>query len=354
MSPTPRRSLAAAFLAAALAAGAAACSSAPAPRPAPPRPASSTPARAAEVPSSPAPSSPVASKPVASNQAAAQSRPAPPAAHTQRRAGTDAAPVHISLQWADGATFGVGVPVIAHFSRHFSDASALQAATTVTVDGREVSGGSWYFVASHVSGYPIEGHYRLRTYWPAHAHIVVTIAAQGVWAGPGLGFDNGLSLDFHTGAAQTMVVDGRAHTLTLTVDGRRRAVYPVSLGQDGRATYSGIKVVMAHEEKVDMRGPGYFTPGVPWTERLTWSGEYLHSASWNVYNIEHGIDSSHGCTNLRPDDAKALYDELRVGDVVDFVNIQERTSPMPMSDGWADWNVPWSTWVHGGSVPTGA
>jgi lipoprotein-anchoring transpeptidase ErfK/SrfK len=347
MSPNPRRSLAAALLAVALAGGAAACSSAPAARPARSPAASSTQAHAQPPPaSSTAPTT--ATKPPA-----VQSRPAP-AAHTQRRAAADASPVHLSLQWADGKTFGVGVPLIAHFSRRFTDASALQAATSVTVDGRPVSGGSWYFVASSTPGYPVEGHYRLKTYWPAHAHIVVTIAAQGLWAGPGLGFANSLFLDFHTGAAQTMVVDGRAHTLTLTVDGRRRAVYPVSLGQQGRATYSGIKVVMAHEDKVDMRGPGYFTPGVPWTERLTWSGEYLHSASWNVYNIEHGIDSSHGCTNLRPDDAKALYDELRVGDVVDFVNIQEQTTPMPMSDGWADWNLPWSTWVHGGSIPTGA
>ena len=56
-----------------------------------------------------------------------------------------------------------------------------------------------------------------------------------------------------------------------------------------------------------MRGPGYDERGIKYTQRLTYSGEYLHAAPWNIANIEHGVDSSNGCTNLLPTDAQQLY-----------------------------------------------
>ncbi len=65
-----------------------------------------------------------------------------------------------------------------------------------------------------------------------------------------------------------------------------------------------------------MTGPGYDECGIKYTQRLTYGGEYLHSAPWNVYNITHGVDSSNGCTNLLPTDAQKLYGMLEIGDVV--------------------------------------
>ena len=52
----------------------------------------------------------------------------------------------------------------------------------------------------------------------------------------------------------------------------------------------------------------YYECGIKFDQRLTYDGEYLHSAPWNVYNITHGIDSSNGCTNLLPADAQKLYE----------------------------------------------
>jgi lipoprotein-anchoring transpeptidase ErfK/SrfK len=101
---------------------------------------------------------------------------------------------------------------------------------------------------------------------------------------------------------------------------------------------------------ISMRGPGYYDPHVKFTQRLTYGGEYLHAAPWNTYNINHGIDSSNGCTNLHPNDAKTLYDFLRIGDVVEYPNANG--PQMTMGAGYGDWNVNWAEWQSGGALAT--
>jgi lipoprotein-anchoring transpeptidase ErfK/SrfK len=99
-----------------------------------------------------------------------------------------------------------------------------------------------------------------------------------------------------------------------------------------------------------MRGPGYYECHIKYTQRLTYGGEYLHSAPWNTYNIDHGIDSSNGCTNMHDADAKTLYHFLEVGDVVIYPNANGPA--MQLGSGYGDWNVPWRVWVKGGLIPT--
>jgi lipoprotein-anchoring transpeptidase ErfK/SrfK len=107
---------------------------------------------------------------------------------------------------------------------------------------------------------------------------------------------------------------------------------------------------MEKGDSICMSGPGYRQCGVKYTQRLTYGGEYLHSAPWNMPNIKRGVDSSNGCTNLDPTAAQTLYKVLEVGDVVSYPNA---AGPMvDLSSGYGDWNVPWSTWLTGGLVPT--
>ncbi len=259
------------------------------------------------------------------------------------------APVHIQLKFSDGSQFGVGIPVIAFFSKAITDASALQAVTTVKINGAPVTGGAWYFepVAGH-PGYPIEGDYRLQNYWPAHSSIFVSIPAKGLSAGTGLVFDDSLTSSFSTGPANIATVDNTTHKLTLVTDGKVEGVYPVSLGSAATPTLRGIKVIMEKGRDISMTGPGYYDPHVKFTQRLTYGGEYLHSAPWNISNIDNGVNSSNGCTNLLPSNAIKLYGLLEVGDVVRYPNADG--PPMAMGDGYGDWNVPWSLWLTGGAV----
>jgi lipoprotein-anchoring transpeptidase ErfK/SrfK len=258
-------------------------------------------------------------------------------------------PVHIQLKFSDGSQFGVGIPVIAFFSRKISDATALQNATTVKINGKKVNGGHWYFepVTGH-PGYPIEGDYRLRNYWPAHSSIFVDIPVKGMSAGPGLAFDDSLTSSFATGAANIATVDNNSHKLTLMTDGHFEGTYPVSLGLPDTPTSRGIKVIMEKGVDICMSGPGYYECHIKYDQRLTYGGEYLHSAPWNIKHIKAGINSSNGCTNLLPADAQKLYGILEIGDVVQYPNANGPA--MTMGAGYGDWNVPWALWLTGGDV----
>jgi lipoprotein-anchoring transpeptidase ErfK/SrfK len=258
--------------------------------------------------------------------------------------------VHVSLLNADHSVVGVGMPVIAYFTKPISDASAFAHATTLTVNGKPAIG-AWYFERTADPGHPIEGHFRMSSYWPAESKIHIALPVGGLSAGKNLAFDDSLTLDFSTGPAQIVTVDDAHHSLALSRDGRTIEKAPVSLGAQMTPTRRGIKVIMEKGKDISMKGPGYYDPHVKWTQRLTYDGEYLHAAPWNSYNIEHGIDTSNGCTNLTDSDAKRLYATLRVGDVVDYPNASG--PKMSLGDGYGDWNVPWSTWLTGGAVPTG-
>jgi hypothetical protein len=89
---------------------------------------------------------------------------------------------------------------------------------------------------------------------------------------------------------------------------------------------------------------------VQYAQRLTYGGEYLSAAEWNVANIKKGVNTSGGGTNLLPADAKKLFNLLQIGDPVEYVNTGG--TPMQLASGYGDWNVPWKVWLTGGLVPT--
>jgi lipoprotein-anchoring transpeptidase ErfK/SrfK len=259
-------------------------------------------------------------------------------------------PVHIKVLNSDGVQYGVGMPVIAFFSKKISSGKELQDATTATVNGHPVKG-AWYFeYSNYYKGYPIEAHWRPQNYWPAHSHVHVAIPAKGLSAGKGLSYDDSLTLDFSIGARNISVVNDATHKITVTSDGKTKWVFPVSLGATNTPTAHGIKVIMEKGRSICMSGPGYSECGVKYTQRLTYGGEYLHSAPWNTSNIANGVDSSNGCTNMYDQDAKTLYHFLEVGDVVDYPNANGPA--MQLGAGYGDWNLNWGTWQTGGLVST--
>jgi lipoprotein-anchoring transpeptidase ErfK/SrfK len=262
------------------------------------------------------------------------------------------APVHVSAFEGDGMTYGVGMPIIVYFSEKITDGSAFRKAVTVTVNG-EPADGAWYFEPSQRSNFALEAHYRLQQYWPAHASIKVDMPIEGTSAGPGLVFDDDLSLSVDTGAAQVAQVDGRADTMTITSDGRPVKTLQVSLGKATTPTYLGTAVVMAKSNPEEMKSDPGETPAydieVPWSVRVTNSGEFIHDAYWNG---EIGSENlSHGCTNLSPADAQWYYGFAQIGDPVTWTNTGT-SKVIPVGDGWGDWNLDWATWSAGGQVPT--
>jgi len=279
-------------------------------------------------------------------------------------AGPVGKPVRVSSAvLSDGSQVGVGMPIIVLLSRPIKDARGFAKATTVRVNGKIVHG-AWYFERKYGDkGHPIEADYRPRTYWPGHAHIHFELRTHHVSAGKGLYFANRLSLDFTTGASNILTVNDATHRLTVVSDGKQwpnsSTTFPVSLGASNTPTKRGIKVIMEKGLSICMHGPGYDECGIKYTQRLTYDGEYLHSAPWNCTgspgctgpgNNIGRADSSNGCTNLTPTDAKKLYDFLEIGDVVQYPNASGPL--MGLGDGYGDWNVPWPQWQTGGLYRT--
>jgi lipoprotein-anchoring transpeptidase ErfK/SrfK len=275
-------------------------------------------------------------------------------------------PVHVSTFEGDDETFGVGMAVIALFSVAPTDAAAFEKAATVAVNGKPATG-SWFWQDSTVPGYPTEALYREKDFWPAHSTIDVNLPVKGLSAGTGLQYDDSLTLTFTIGAAHVSHVDNAQHMMTVTSDDKVVKNVPISLGYANTPTYDGVKVVMGKGSvkpgthtplpngTVEMKSDPGESPSydlmVPWSVRVTNSGEFVHAASWNGKNIG-SVNTSHGCTNLNPADAEWFYNFSVLGDVVDYPDANPAGTVQPSWDGWGWWNVPWSEWTRGGQLAT--
>jgi lipoprotein-anchoring transpeptidase ErfK/SrfK len=280
-----------------------------------------------------------------------------PATETSSPSGP-ATNVHVSSLQSDGATYGVGMPIVLLFSPQPTDSTEFTKAVKVTVDGRQADGAWFWSQPTHdeVVSHTYEAHYRMPTYWPAHSHIHVDVPIKGLSAGNGLVYSGALtSLDFSIGAKHVSTVDGHAERMLVYSDNKLVKRIRVSLGAAKTPTYTGVKVVMQKGEDapssnkprpdgaVRMVGPGY-DEIVDWSVRVTRSGEYVHSAPWN--GLIGRTSTSNGCTNLFPDTAKWFYNFARLGDVVTYQNTGGTL--MPSWDGFGDWNVSWPQWQQGG------
>jgi lipoprotein-anchoring transpeptidase ErfK/SrfK len=267
--------------------------------------------------------------------------------------------VHVTALENDGATYGVGMPIVLYFSPVPTDARAFEKATTVTVNGAPVDG-AWYWeqpTADEVKGHIVEAHYRTKGYWPPNSTIHVATPIGGLSAGKGLAYSGKLSsLDYKIGDAHVSTVDANGLRMRVTSNGRLVNTFEVSLGKASTPTFNGIKIVMQKGEDVPgtntlrpngtvmMSGPHYTNDPVEWSVRITRSGEYVHAAPWN-----NGIglrSTSNGCTNLHTADGKWFYGFSQIGDVVEYSNTDGNA--MPSWDGLGDWNLLWSQWQRGG------
>lgn len=267
---------------------------------------------------------------------------------TSPKTDVNAKPVHISSLESDGSQWGIGMPIILWFNVAPTSSVDFVKNTHVTVNGQPATG-AWFWQKSSHPGAAIEAHYREQGFWPGHATIQVTFPPAGTSAGSGLAFDGKLtSLTMRTGPALIGEVNGATSKLTVQEDGKQVAVFPVALGAPNTPTLEGTKLVMYKGRNERMIGSGY-NEIVPWSMRLTNSGEYLHAAAWNIPNVKAGRPSSNGCTNMLPADAQRLFGMVEYGDPFIYTNIPgNNVKKTPSWDGYGDWNLNWSTWKQGG------
>lgn len=252
-----------------------------------------------------------------------------------------------SISPLHGQTVGVGMPIVVRFTEEVADRAAVESALTVTSEKPVV--GSWSWVSD------TEVHYRPQEYWPAYNDVELDVRLRGVAAGDGVWGMKNRTVRFSTGASMVSVVDVDRLTLTVFRNGKKARVIPVSTGKAGFLTRNGTKVVLEkHVLKVmDARtigispgDPEYYRLDVPYALRVTWSGEFVHSAPWSV-GSQGRENVSHGCVGMAPSNAIWLYNRSSVGDIVKVVGSPRQLEP---GNGYTDWNVSWEDWVAGSAL----
>ena len=78
----------------------------------------------------------------------------------------------------------------------------------------------------------------------------------------------------------------------------------------GRATATGTYYIKEHRRDYTMKGDDYETFVKCWV-RITWTGTGFHPATWQPWSrwskTLYKTRGSHGCLNLKPDDAETIY-----------------------------------------------
>jgi lipoprotein-anchoring transpeptidase ErfK/SrfK len=239
---------------------------------------------------------------------------------------------------------GIGQPIIVRTNRSVSTAPQRQdteAALQVKVNGKPATG-AWHWVSG------TELHYREQGFWPANSQITVTVGLSDLHLATGVWGTGDRVVSFRTGRSFVMAISDATHQMAVTQNGALVRTIPVSMGRPGYETRSGIKTIMSHERTVRMTsasygGADYYNEIVHDAERLTNSGEYIHSAPWSVADQGHR-NVSHGCVNVSPANAAWLFTSTLVGDPV--ITTGTNRGVEPGNGTGADWDIPWNQWAN--------
>jgi lipoprotein-anchoring transpeptidase ErfK/SrfK len=107
-------------------------------------------------------------------------------------------------------------------------------------------------------------------------------------------------------------VDLSSQTVTAYEGKEEVNSFLVSTGVSAHPTVTGRFHIYVKYRYTDMAGPGYYLPDVPYTMYFH-EGYGLHGTYWH-HNF--GTPMSHGCVNLRTEDAAWLFDWAEVGTLV--------------------------------------
>jgi lipoprotein-anchoring transpeptidase ErfK/SrfK len=193
--------------------------------------------------------------------------------------------------------------------------------------------------------------WRPRDFWVPGTRVTVSAPLHGVQTGDDKWVARDDGTTFTVGSAMVSTVDMQAHTMTVRQGGQVVRTFKVSTGKPGPETETryGTKVIISRERQVVMDSatvgipkgaPGYYKLTADWSMRLTWTGEYIHSAPWSV-GAQGEANVSHGCTNMAPADAQWMFEHSRVGDVVKFTGSNR---PFRPTEGIGVWTFSYDQW----------
>ncbi|MFD6426933.1 Ig-like domain-containing protein [Streptomyces sp. NPDC060198] len=254
----------------------------------------------------------------------------------------------------DGSTVGVGMPVSINFNKAITDKAAVQAGITVTSSSGQEVVGHW-FNSQRLDLRPED-------YWTGGSTVTLKLALDGVEGADGVFGVQQKTVTFKVGRNQVSTVDAKAHTMTVTQDGKTIKTIPISAGSPDNPTYNGQMVISEKYKETRMDGATvgftdddgkgeYDIKDVPHAMRLSNSGTFVHGNYWGSSSIFGSANTSHGCVGLQDvkgagdadQPAAWFYNHSLIGDVVIVKNSPDKTiSP---DNGLNGWNMSWSEWT---------
>ena len=234
-------------------------------------------------------------------------------------------------------TYGVGMPIILKFSRPITDRRAVERSLRLWTSRPVV--GAWYWDGDATL------YFRPRSYWPAHTRVRFVGYLNGIEVSPGVYGTHTLRQSFVIGRSLIAVASTRTHHVRIYLNRRPFANWPISTGRSGDDTPNGTYLTIEKQNPAHMKGPGYDIQ-VPWSVRFTWSGAYLHDASWSV-GEQGSTNVSHGCVNLSPAHAKTYYQLAVPGDPV---TISGSPRGGTWDNGWTVWFLSWRKLLRGSAL----
>jgi lipoprotein-anchoring transpeptidase ErfK/SrfK len=246
----------------------------------------------------------------------------------------------------NGGVVGVGMPVIVQFdSAVVTKAQRAEVEKRAKVTTVPKQRGAWGWLDNR------QLMWRPESYWLPGTKVTVSTPLHGLKTGDSKWIVGDDGTSFTVGSSMVSTVDMRAHTMVVRRDGVVLRTIPVSTGKPGPKTETryGTKVIIERNGAITMDSttlnipkgaPGYYKVDTKWNLRLTWTGEFVHSAPWSV-SAQGNQNVSHGCTNLAPANALWMFNNSKMGDVVKFVG---SSRPFRPTEGIGVWVYDFAGW----------
>ncbi len=245
-------------------------------------------------------------------------------------------------------TYGVAQPVVVEFTNPVPESARASVQSRLFVTTTPPQPGVWHWSSSK------QVMYRAKEYWQPGTKIEARIALEGHPMGDGrFGDADRKGVGNISTEKIELIVDNATKQMTVLKNGETIRTLKVSLGKAATPSSAGTLVIMDKLAKTifdTTNEPGNvdrYRVEIEYAQRLTWSGEFIHSAPWSVKD-QGERNVSHGCVNVSPADAKWLFELTRLGDPVTIKGTERK---VVSGNGFTAWSLSWEDYVKGSAIP---
>jgi lipoprotein-anchoring transpeptidase ErfK/SrfK len=257
----------------------------------------------------------------------------------------------------NGATYGVGTVLVAHFDEQITDRAGAERRLTVTTS--PPVRGSWYWVDNQ------NAHWRPEHYYAPGTSITAEAKIYGIPLADGLFGQQDEDVTVKIGESHVSIADDTTKQVSVYQNGRLVRTMPTSMGMGGSQqiagrtlsfwTPPGIYTVLDKGNPVVMDSSTFGLPKnsrlgyretINWATRVSTDGIYLHELDATVW-AQGNTDTTHGCLNLNAENARWFFNFSQPGDVVEVHNTGG--PPLTLQQN-GDWTIPWDQWRKGSAL----